>query len=75
MFEAKKGKYVPMKLNFTQTRCADFIKDFDEDRSPAGKLCKETRAVLKLCTSQTMYRSYFSHYSVDVNVLNFSNIF
>lgn len=74
MFEKKKGKYVPMKLNFTQTRCTDFIKEFDEEKSPAARLCKETQEVLKLCTSQTMYRSYFSHYSVDVNVLNFSNI-
>jgi ankyrin repeat protein/predicted DNA-binding WGR domain protein len=74
MFEKKKGKYVPMKLNLSQTRFHDFIKEFDEKNCPPCKLPKETESLLKICTSQTMYRSLFSKYSVDINILNFSSI-
>ena len=73
-FVKKKGKYVIMKMATTETRFKDFIQDFDEDRIASSKLSLEVEGAIKSCSSQTMFRTCFGYYSVDVNVLNFSNL-
>lgn len=73
-YEKKPGKYMPMALESEKVRYKDFIVDFNLDIAAESILDKDLEKAIKDFSSQTIYRNCFRDYSLNIDVLNFSNL-
>jgi ankyrin repeat protein/predicted DNA-binding WGR domain protein len=73
-FEKKRGKYLPMKSTKTRPKYKEYINEFKPELHPKTDLQEAILTAVKDFTSQNMFKSFFHTNSLDINVLNFSNI-
>ena len=73
-FEKRKGKYLMMKLDLKQVKCKDFISEFNTEGVPEAEIGPDVEGIVKEFSSQTIYRTIFRSFDININVINFSNL-